>query len=72
MKKLVWLLLPLMLTACSSTTLKEQLKASAVTATTGIPVGYSEAQCRNMRCDAGQEYVEWRQNNGQLACACNN
>jgi len=62
----------IMLSACSSTTVNDHLKASAVTALTGIPVGYSDAQCRNMRCDANQNYVEWLQEDGQLACACNN
>ena len=64
--------LSLVLMACSSTTLNEQLKASAVTAITGVPVAYSENQCRQLRCDANQTYVEWQQENGQLACACNN
>lgn len=72
MKKVTLLFLLLMLAACSSTTLNEQLKASAVSAVTGIPVAYSDAQCRNLHCDFEQEYVEWRQENGQLACACNN
>jgi len=72
MKVITMIVLSLILAACSSTTMEEQLKASAVTAITGVPVGYSEDQCRQMHCDVNQNYVEWLQENGQLACACNN
>lgn len=64
----------LLVASCSSTSLKEQVTATTIEAITGSKVTYNGAQCPSIkqRCGTEGTYNEWYQENGRLACACNN
>lgn len=73
MKYLYLLLIILLLSSCSSRALTEQIAEQALEHVTGSDISYNGASCPNIKrsCSHGN-YEEWYQENGKLACACNN
>ena len=71
--KFIFLVFLLIMSGCSTQSLKEQIADTTFGAITGSDYSRNPASCPRIRMQcAGGNYEEWIQDNGQLACACNN
>ncbi len=71
MKKLSLLILVL-LSGCASQSIKEQVEDNLFEAATGKDYSRNPAHCENIKRQcAHQDYAQWIQKNGLIACACN-
>jgi hypothetical protein len=63
----------LLLSACSTQSLKDQLTDTALEAITGKEYSRNSSSCPliKKKCGTNGNYQEWYQDNGKLACACN-
>ncbi|MGL1957848.1 MAG: hypothetical protein OCD00_11095 [Colwellia sp.] len=70
--KYIYLLVFLLVSGCSSQSLKDQLTDTAIEAITGKDYSRDYAHCPRIKkgCANGN-YEEWPQENGKMACACN-
>ncbi|MFT6207081.1 MAG: hypothetical protein ACJA0T_000985 [Colwellia sp.] len=69
--KVVLFLVIVLISGCSSSSLKEIITSNAIEAVTNKKVSYNGAQCVEIykHCEL-DKYEEWLQN-GKTACACN-
>ncbi len=70
-------LLPVMLfvlQGCTSSQVNDAAAQIALEAITNTDISYSATQCPQVKnnCGANGDYVEWTQEDGSVACACNN
>jgi len=74
MKIMTMLILSLLLMACSSATVNETVAEIAIEALGNVDISYHAEQCPAVKnnCGVNGHYEEWIQENGKLACACNN
>jgi len=74
MKIITVLMISLMLAACSSTNVNENIAEIAIEALADVDISYNAAQCPAVKnkCGMNGNDEEWLQDNGQLTCACNN
>lgn len=74
MNNIFAMVLLLILMACSSTTVNETVAEIAIEALAYVDISYNELQCPSIKnnCGVNGYYEEWIQENGQVACACNN
>ncbi|WP_088329562.1 hypothetical protein [Lacimicrobium sp. SS2-24] len=61
-----------MLSGCASQSISEQVEDSLFEAATGKEYSRNPAGCASIKrqCRA-DDYAQWTQKNGQIACACN-
>jgi hypothetical protein len=71
--KYLYLSIVILVSGCSSQSLEEQLTDTALEAITGKEYSRNTASCARIekRCGTHGNYQEWYQDNGKLACACN-
>jgi hypothetical protein len=74
MKIILTLALLLLLTACSSREVSEAVAEIAIEAIADVDISHNALHCPTVKnnCGVNGNYQEWYQENGQLACACNN
>lgn len=72
--KYIYLSFILLLFGCSSQSLEEQLTDTGIEAITGKEYSRNPGSCASIarKCGTHGDYQEWYQENGKLACACNN
>jgi len=71
--KYLYLSTVLLVSGCSSQSLEEQLTDTAFEAITGKEYSRDSSSCPRLkqRCGTHGDYQEWYQDNGKIACACN-
>ncbi|ALS97033.1 hypothetical protein [Lacimicrobium alkaliphilum] len=70
--KYLFLATALFLSGCASQSIKEQVEDSLFEAATGKDYSRNPAHCERIKRQcAHQDYAQWNQKNGQIACACN-
>jgi hypothetical protein len=74
MKSILLLIISLIVTGCSSNKVSETVAEIAIEALGNVDISYHAAQCPTVKnnCGLNGHYEEWTQENGKLACACNN
>lgn len=71
MKYLI-LLIAVTLTGCASQSVKEHAQDRLFEAATGKDYSRNPAGCASIKRQcAAEDYAQWTQENGQIACACN-
>lgn len=70
--KYLTLLAVLLMTGCSSMNIKKEVADAVFENVTGKQMSQNSARCAEVQRTCGNgNYTEWRQENGQKACACN-